>query len=169
MWNFFLLFFFFNDTATTEIYTLSLHDALPICQRGCDEWRGEPAEPDCGHDLPECVDAARRRCHLRRDAREDQRNRILGGPGSPSGGLVRRAGRRHGPVRPRCGRVPPGLVSGRLEDRLHVRQNDRRERVLPLRRLRDGRGWRWALASDERWVGDRSPYLGAGRDEAGVR
>src|SRR2546427_1087333 len=25
-----LLFFFFNDTATTEIYTLSLHDALPI-------------------------------------------------------------------------------------------------------------------------------------------
>src|SRR5690349_24832590 len=27
---FVLLFFFFNDTATTEIYTLSLHDALPI-------------------------------------------------------------------------------------------------------------------------------------------
>src|SRR2546429_5186008 len=25
-----LVFFFFNDTATTEIYTLSLHDALPI-------------------------------------------------------------------------------------------------------------------------------------------
>src|SRR5258708_31811810 len=25
------MFFFFNDTATTEIYTLSLHDALPIC------------------------------------------------------------------------------------------------------------------------------------------
>src|SRR3990167_6900938 len=29
------LFFFFNDTATTEIYTLSLHDALPILL-GCD-------------------------------------------------------------------------------------------------------------------------------------
>ena len=27
---FFLFLFFFNDTATTEIYTLSLHDALPI-------------------------------------------------------------------------------------------------------------------------------------------
>src|SRR5258705_6089507 len=26
-----LCYFFFNDTATTEIYTLSLHDALPIC------------------------------------------------------------------------------------------------------------------------------------------
>src|SRR5437868_14319384 len=29
----FFFFFFFNDTATTEIYTLSLHDALPICTR----------------------------------------------------------------------------------------------------------------------------------------
>src|SRR2546430_11517359 len=29
-----LLFFFFNDTATTEIYTLSLHDALPISAHG---------------------------------------------------------------------------------------------------------------------------------------
>src|SRR5256885_11813007 len=28
-----IFFFFFNDTATTEIYTLSLHDALPICDR----------------------------------------------------------------------------------------------------------------------------------------
>src|SRR3989442_6037507 len=27
----FISLFFFNDTATTEIYTLSLHDALPIC------------------------------------------------------------------------------------------------------------------------------------------
>src|SRR5713226_10431276 len=31
--RFFCLFFFFNDTATTEIYTLSLHDALPIFER----------------------------------------------------------------------------------------------------------------------------------------
>src|SRR2546427_6126871 len=30
---FFCFFFFFNDTATTEIYTLSLHDALPILGR----------------------------------------------------------------------------------------------------------------------------------------
>src|SRR2546429_1863204 len=29
-----ILFFFFNDTATTEIYTLSLHDALPISLHG---------------------------------------------------------------------------------------------------------------------------------------
>src|SRR5260370_11451236 len=32
MFNTSLFFFFFNDTATTEIYTLSLHDALPISQ-----------------------------------------------------------------------------------------------------------------------------------------
>src|SRR4051795_13785450 len=30
----FSIFFFFNDTATTEIYTLSLHDALPISRQG---------------------------------------------------------------------------------------------------------------------------------------
>src|SRR5256885_5332982 len=32
--HFCLFFFFFNDTATTEIYTLSLHDALPIFDPG---------------------------------------------------------------------------------------------------------------------------------------
>src|SRR5688572_33509569 len=32
--------FFFNDTATTEIYTLSLHDALPICW-----WRWKRPDP----------------------------------------------------------------------------------------------------------------------------
>src|SRR2546430_13570755 len=31
-------FFFFNDTATTEIYTLSLHDALPISQSSSFVW-----------------------------------------------------------------------------------------------------------------------------------
>src|SRR2546422_10983846 len=32
--------FFFNDTATTEIYTLSLHDALPICDQPTCLWIG---------------------------------------------------------------------------------------------------------------------------------
>src|SRR2546430_17691857 len=53
-------FFFFNDTATTEIYTLSLHDALPICleeserggyggwggSRGCGGWNMTQAGRD---------------------------------------------------------------------------------------------------------------------------
>src|SRR5215208_8505934 len=43
----FVLFFFFNDTATTEIYTLSLHDALPISapwtRRPCTRRRSRPS------------------------------------------------------------------------------------------------------------------------------
>src|SRR2546430_9097858 len=45
------LFFFFNDTATTEIYTLSLHDALPIFSASASFWEwfnaysGSPAIP----------------------------------------------------------------------------------------------------------------------------
>src|SRR5690242_21888088 len=42
-----LLLFFFNDTATTEIYTLSLHDALPISRRCPASTRG--ADDDRGH------------------------------------------------------------------------------------------------------------------------
>src|SRR3989475_9127075 len=38
------LFFFFNDTATTEIYTLSLHDALPISGFG-ELMRGQQLVP----------------------------------------------------------------------------------------------------------------------------
>src|SRR6476660_10151079 len=43
--------FFFNDTATTEIYTLSLHDALPIgCRRS-----GGPASPARRRRRPACT------------------------------------------------------------------------------------------------------------------
>src|SRR5438876_11296621 len=53
--TFYFFFFFFNDTATTEIYTLSLHDALPICdeerenaqeQAGTGSAAGGPNAPD---------------------------------------------------------------------------------------------------------------------------
>src|SRR5258708_20353523 len=37
------IFFFFNDTATTEIYTLSLHDALPISSPSSRPRKGAPA------------------------------------------------------------------------------------------------------------------------------
>src|SRR3712207_7389435 len=36
-----MVLFFFNDTATTEIYTLSLHDALPIYLEALDEAEGD--------------------------------------------------------------------------------------------------------------------------------
>src|SRR2546430_10271111 len=50
------VFFFFNDTATTEIYTLSLHDALPICRRspGATGRRGPP----CPGSLSPCRKAS---------------------------------------------------------------------------------------------------------------
>src|SRR3712207_3030886 len=38
-------FIFFNDTATTEIYTLSLHDALPIWKNHCVRLRRSTTEP----------------------------------------------------------------------------------------------------------------------------
>src|SRR5215475_15828420 len=47
MWLLFLVFFFFNDTATTEIYTLSLHDALPICELIRGLARYERLEREC--------------------------------------------------------------------------------------------------------------------------
>src|SRR5229473_8462376 len=40
-----LFFFFFNDTATTEIYTLSLHDALPIYDPRGSATEGEKRHP----------------------------------------------------------------------------------------------------------------------------
>src|SRR3712207_9142819 len=41
----FMLIFFFNDTATTEIYTLSLHDALPISTRSTSPLTAARAAP----------------------------------------------------------------------------------------------------------------------------
>src|SRR2546422_10376956 len=47
----FFFFFFFNDTATTEIYTLSLHDALPISPArragGTLTWRASAPSSSC--------------------------------------------------------------------------------------------------------------------------
>src|SRR5438094_10648836 len=40
-------FFFFNDTATTEIYTLSLHDALPIWSNACGTSLPNPPPSRC--------------------------------------------------------------------------------------------------------------------------
>src|SRR6195952_5919819 len=57
-----LSFFFFNDTATTEIYTLSLHDALPI------SWR------DRGHQTRSTTARLRARRPTRRDRKSTRLN-----------------------------------------------------------------------------------------------
>src|SRR2546422_3152292 len=69
----FFFFFFFNDTATTEIYTLSLHDALPI-------WRLRRVEPR--PDAPRKVrrhrpDMRRRRSHRAVAGRSDRKSTRL--------------------------------------------------------------------------------------------
>src|SRR5258707_7373697 len=64
--SFALLFFFFNDTATTEIYTLSLHDALPIS-------RHRPATPRGG-----CLSARTDRAARLERRREGARGRLPG-------------------------------------------------------------------------------------------
>src|SRR3712207_7091289 len=50
--------FFFNDTATTEIYTLSLHDALPICAAGRQRRRGRRRAPGARLRGDRCLPAA---------------------------------------------------------------------------------------------------------------
>src|SRR2546429_6060948 len=57
-------FFFFNDTATTEIYTLSLHDALPISQLLVGRVRDDAVEPGSERRLTaEAVDLPRSEEH----------------------------------------------------------------------------------------------------------
>src|SRR5258708_35474762 len=73
-----LLFFFFNDTATTEIYTLSLHDALPISE--CSH--GMPAHPGLASVVRTCrrdvARASRRRQHLdRKSTRLNSSHQII--------------------------------------------------------------------------------------------
>src|SRR2546421_5257973 len=59
-----LSFFFFNDTATTEIYTLSLHDALPISRRR------EVAVREQGPRDPRNEGGPEQRHRVERDARQ---------------------------------------------------------------------------------------------------
>src|SRR5437016_10074716 len=64
------VFFFFNDTATTEIYTLSLHDALPICvQRAAG--RADPVREERGVGRRPAAIRPRERAH-RRAARSEE-------------------------------------------------------------------------------------------------
>src|SRR3712207_9427278 len=55
-------FFFFNDTATTEIYTLSLHDALPISGRYCRVHAGVRRNSPARYPA-DCADRFRQRLH----------------------------------------------------------------------------------------------------------
>src|SRR6266508_5883541 len=70
-------FFFFNDTATTEIYTLSLHDALPISARA--PGSASRCRSSAGA-VPRCRRTRRSRSR-RRGPREGVRRKAEGGTG----------------------------------------------------------------------------------------
>src|SRR3989454_12206798 len=119
----YLFFFFFNDTATTEIYTLSLHDALPISVRlphvdGRSRHRPGEVGPDIarhvahvegalGADQPVGLVARLRRgvdpAPLRQVSqepapfddghRDGEQHRVARGPEAPDGAGIRSGGR----------------------------------------------------------------------------
>src|SRR5690348_18099735 len=75
-------FFFFNDTATTEIYTLSLHDALPICGVRGGRLRGPRRGRAAAHGVPDGGEVAwrgdlHRRGHLPAHPMEDRKSTRL--------------------------------------------------------------------------------------------
>src|SRR3712207_7993573 len=67
-------FFFFNDTATTEIYTLSLHDALPILhERGGESGADAPVRDRGAAPVLPVARGARARARLPRTPRDPAR------------------------------------------------------------------------------------------------
>src|SRR5258708_30682219 len=67
-------FFFFNDTATTEIYPLSLHDALPICPKGVAAATCSPPSSACPPRWPPAAQRARPPCPTARDRKSTRLN-----------------------------------------------------------------------------------------------
>src|SRR6266850_6499326 len=66
----FFFFFFFNDTATTEIYTLSLHDALPICD-------STPPAKVCSRNRASPSGATSRNCPDRKSTRLNSSHLVI--------------------------------------------------------------------------------------------
>src|SRR2546429_8401251 len=93
------IFFFFNDTATTEIYTLSLHDALPICRAGHAARAAPPSRPfpGVGGGLRRLGRAVRRQQRARRLRDHEARRRPLPPRGGPR--AARRRDLPHGRAR----------------------------------------------------------------------
>src|SRR3989441_2460552 len=105
--GFSFLFFFFNDTATTEIYTLSLHDALPI-------WDHEVVILVPGADHPDIGTAGAGYVHADRYATSQWMSPAT--PAPPNSNITAPAPHPlpffsgGGAV---CGRLPPGFPPGR--------------------------------------------------------
>src|ERR1039457_7725665 len=75
-------FFFFNDTATTEIYTLSLHDALPICADECRHRQNDESGPSGEHRSEEHTSELQSPCNLVCRLLLEKKTRYHGHPAS---------------------------------------------------------------------------------------
>src|SRR6266850_7548380 len=83
----FYVFFFFNDTATTEIYTLSLHDALPISRcrgswsrakaSGCSKRATRVARRRSEEHTSELQSPCNLVCRLLLEKKKNKKNRII--------------------------------------------------------------------------------------------
>src|SRR5438552_5422105 len=71
-----LFFFFFNDTATTEIYTLSLHDALPISRRKRSQEK-EPRASSASRTVKVCGSAPQGKMRDRKSTRLNSSHQII--------------------------------------------------------------------------------------------
>src|SRR6266498_422966 len=151
----FSFFFFFNDTATTEIYTLSLHDALPISPRVAAEAVAmRLAPPGSVTVVPSAVELD----HLpeRPDPRLRQELGLTAGGRRAAGGPLRDGGRRAAGRRgARRGRAPRRRRRAR---RLPSRRPRARHRLRRVRHLLPLRGAR-----------ARPPRGGAAHGHAGAR
>src|SRR6266436_3776364 len=157
--------FFFNDTATTEIYTLSLHDALPI-SRGVRRNRGG------GHDIRRAprglgaaaatygrgADLQTAACRAANDDRRLQSSRRRAAPGDD--GLAR-------PPRADLGAVRPGAPARRsrpCDRRWRTSRGPRDRSALSAGRARAPRGERGGAWREPQGA---RPARGAGRQGAG--
>src|SRR5438874_13689317 len=132
---FFIFFFFFNDPATTEIYTLSLHDALPIFLRNVDlaGIQDERAR-ECIRlllNLIESLTADLRKAHAEILYLREQLNRRKGGGGKPDRSKDSSAAASHSPEKERAERseTKPQTKRSKL-DRVRID----REEVLKVDR-----------------------------------
>src|SRR3990170_8124949 len=142
-------FFFFNDTATTEIYTLSLHDALPICAGAHRPLPGRP----------------RQRCRSAGAARGAARP-LAHGDGRGGRRADRGASRRRRDTRLPPAPEPLGRRDGRARRRSAVAGSGASFAMIARREADDGRRearTQGAPISKWIWVRPRPQHRGAQR------
>src|SRR6266853_5282283 len=151
---FYFFFFFFNDAATTEIYTLSLHDALPISPPAV--WRTRPcllSERPSSMTCGPIWRAASATASRRRTSRASRPPETARNDGSAREAMEGGRGAKD----------PRGVEARRAEDTM------RTGRALPLRRPDPGRGGAASRRRGPAGPGGAGHSERAGRDDRAAR